>query len=56
MAQQLDLFEAAKQPVRHNPFAMVQGVNMFGQRAIIYAFCACTSGDLFRPGYAGGEA
>ena len=51
---QLDLFPA--QAPRGNPFAKVQGVNLFGQRGMFTGFCDCTGGDLWRVAYCGGRA
>jgi hypothetical protein len=53
MPTQLDLFSP---PAHHNPFAAVQGVNLFGQRGLFTGFCCCTGGDLVRLAYAGEAA
>ena len=50
MSQQFDLFAL---PARINPFAKVQGVNMFGTRAVFIGCWTCTGSDLVRLGYAG---
>jgi hypothetical protein len=50
---QLDLFPA--ESPRGNPFASVQGVNLFGHRGLFTGFCACTGGDLLRAAYCGGD-
>jgi hypothetical protein len=56
---QLDLF--ADDHIEHklemvNPFKGLQGVNLFGQRALFTGFCACTGGDLVRAAYGGTAA
>lgn len=56
MSLQLELFAPATPPARVNPFACVQGVNMFGTRAVFIGCWTCTGSDLVRHGYAGSEA
>lgn len=55
MSEQLDLFAEIDPPrAEHiNPFAKVQGVNLFGNRGLFVTCWDCTGGDLMRPGYAG---
>lgn len=56
VSHQLDLFAPVTLPKRANPFTHIQGVNLFGTRAIYIGCWICTGSDLVRPGYAESEA